>query len=106
LKTIWRAICKCLGDPCCHACSLLLRLVASEKKNYSPLHKFESEFQKTYSAQKLWKVPDPELRKTLRRAITKKINSGYTKYIEDNNVTTLKFTPQNLEEMLQELFEG
>ena len=75
-------------------------------KNYSPLPKFDSEFQKTYSSQKLWKVPDPELRKTLRRAITEKIISGYTKYIEDSNVTTLKFTPQNLEEMLQELFEG
>jgi len=75
-------------------------------KNCSPLPKFEFEFQKTYSTQKLWKVPDPELRKNLRRAITEKINSGYTKYIEDNNVTTLKFTPQNLQEMLQELFEG
>ncbi|CAD6338261.1 unnamed protein product [Miscanthus lutarioriparius] len=75
-------------------------------KHYSPLPKFESEFQKTYTTQKLWKVPDPELRKMLREAIIEKIIPVYRKYIEDNNVTTPKFTPQELEEMLQELFEG
>ncbi|CAD6338237.1 unnamed protein product [Miscanthus lutarioriparius] len=68
----------------------------------SPLTKFESAFQKTYSRQKLWKVPDPELRKRLRKAITNKIIYGYTRYIDDNNITTPKFTTQEL----QELFEG
>nr|TKW39270.1 hypothetical protein SEVIR_1G167300v2 [Setaria viridis] len=77
------------------------------ERNYSPLpYKFQSEFLKTYNTQKLWKVPDPELRKTLPRAITEKIVSGYTEYIEDNKITTLKFTPRDLEEMLQELFQG
>ncbi|XP_066375322.1 exocyst complex component EXO70E2-like [Miscanthus floridulus] len=73
---------------------------------YSPLSKFESEFQKTYTTQKLWKVPDPELRKWLRKSVIEKIIPGYTKYIEDSKVTNPKFTPQELEEMLQELFEG
>ncbi|KAJ1260821.1 hypothetical protein BS78_10G261600 [Paspalum vaginatum] len=72
----------------------------------SPLPKFERTFCKTYNAQKLWKVPDPELRERLRKAITKKIVSGYTNYIKDNGVTTLKFSPQELQEMLRELFEG
>ncbi|XP_066370554.1 exocyst complex component EXO70C1-like isoform X2 [Miscanthus floridulus] len=77
-------------------------------KNYSPLplSKFESEFQKMYTTQKLWNVPNPEVRKRLRKAITEEIVSGYTTYIEDNNVTNPKFTPHNLKEMLQELFEG
>ncbi|CAN6349975.1 unnamed protein product [Urochloa humidicola] len=75
-------------------------------KRYSPLCKFESQFQKTHAKQMMWKVPDPTLRKTLRTAITEKIVPDYTEYIEDNNVTTPKFTPQKLEEMLQELFEG
>ncbi|WVZ78408.1 hypothetical protein U9M48_026121 [Paspalum notatum var. saurae] len=74
--------------------------------NYSPLSKFESELQKIYTTQRQWKVPHPELRKTLRKAITDKIVPGYKKYIEDNDVTTPKFTPQELQEMLQELFEG
>ncbi|KAF8666462.1 hypothetical protein HU200_053572 [Digitaria exilis] len=72
----------------------------------SPMSKFESEFQKTYSTQKLWKVPDPKLRKKLRKAITEKIISGYTKYIEDNRVTILRVSPQEIKGMLQELFEG
>lgn len=75
-------------------------------KNYSLLPKFESEFQKMYTTQMLWKVPDPEMRKRLRKAITEKIILGYAKYIEDNNVTTPRSTTHNLEEMLQELFEG
>jgi len=77
-------------------------------KYYYPLAlpKLEFEFQKTYTTQKLWKVPDPELRISLRTAITEKIIPGYTKYIEDNNITTPRFGPQQLEEMLQELFEG
>ncbi|CAN6181602.1 unnamed protein product [Urochloa humidicola] len=75
-------------------------------KNCSPLSKFESEFQKIYTTQEQWKVPDPELRKMLREAITEKIVPGYIKYIEDNNVTAPKYTPQKLKEMLQELFEG
>ncbi|CAL5040775.1 unnamed protein product [Urochloa decumbens] len=75
-------------------------------KNSSPLPKFESEFRKTYITQKLWKVPDPMLRKRLRKAIASKIISGYTKYIDDNNVTSTSLTPQELEDMLQELFEG
>ncbi|KAF8672871.1 hypothetical protein HU200_049209 [Digitaria exilis] len=75
-------------------------------RNYSPLFKFESEFQKIYTTQEKWKVPDPELRKMLRGAITEKIVPVYTKYIEDNSVATLKFTPHKLEEMLKELFEG
>ncbi|XP_066375300.1 uncharacterized protein [Miscanthus floridulus] len=70
------------------------------------LHTFESEFQKTYTTQKLCKVPDPKLRKMLRKDITEKIIPSYTKYIEDNKVKTVQFGPQYLEEMLQELFEG
>ncbi|CAD6335351.1 unnamed protein product [Miscanthus lutarioriparius] len=75
-------------------------------KNYSPLSKFESEFQKMYTTQKHWKVSDPELRRRLREVITDKIIPGYTEYIEDNKVTNPKFSPQELKAMLQELFEG
>ena len=77
-------------------------------RNYSPLLKFESKFQTTYAAQKLWKVPDPRLKKRLREVIIEKVVSDFTIYLEDNNRITLGITvtPQELEEMLQELFEG
>jgi hypothetical protein len=74
--------------------------------HYSPLLRFESEFKKTYATQKLWKVPDPKLRKRLRTAIAKKIVPRYTEYIEENDITTPGVAPRDLEKMLQELFEG
>ncbi|CAD6335478.1 unnamed protein product [Miscanthus lutarioriparius] len=75
-------------------------------KNYSPLSKFESEFQKMYTTQKQWKVPDPRLRRRLRKVITNKIIPGYTEYIEDEKVTRPKISPLKMEAMLQEIFEG
>ncbi|WVZ78412.1 hypothetical protein U9M48_026125 [Paspalum notatum var. saurae] len=75
-------------------------------KYYSPLSKFEFEFQKTYTTQKLWKVPDPTMRRSLRTDITQTIIPCYSKYIQDNNITTAQFAPRELEEMLRELFEG
>jgi hypothetical protein len=74
--------------------------------NRSLLSKFESEFNKTYTIQKQWKVPDPKLRKNLRTAITKKIVPRYAQYIEENNITMPGVAPEDLEKMLLELFEG
>jgi hypothetical protein len=75
-------------------------------KTCSLLSKFESEFQKIYTTQMEWKVPDPRLRRRLRQAITEKIIPGYKKYIEDNKVTNPKISPLKLEAILRELFEG
>ncbi|CAN6181617.1 unnamed protein product [Urochloa humidicola] len=97
IQVSWAPVLACLFNP------MPLRFFG---KNYSTLLKFESQFQKTYNTQKLWNVPDPKLRKMLREAVIEKIVPGYTKYIEDNKATNPKFTPRNLEEMLQELFEG
>ncbi|CAN6206625.1 unnamed protein product [Urochloa humidicola] len=96
LQVSWAPVLSCLFNP--------IPLVFG--KSYSPLAKFESEFQKTYTTQKLWKVPDPWLRKILRKAIAKEIVPSYKEYIQDNNITNPRVAPQELEEMLQELFEG
>ncbi|KAL6873955.1 hypothetical protein ACP4OV_014037 [Aristida adscensionis] len=112
LQVSWEPVLSCLHNS---ASKLWLSLGRP-----TPLLKFESEFKKTYTAQKLWKVPDPDLRRKLRNAIIGKVISGFTKYLEDNNInfsgltkcfednniTTPRITPQELEEMLQELFEG
>ena len=96
IEVSWAPMLSCLSNPT----PLCLG------RNHSPLSKFESESQKTYTTQKLWKVPDPELRKRPRKAVIEKIIPDYTRYIEDSKVTNPKFTPQELEEMLQELYEG
>jgi len=76
-------------------------------KNYSPLSKFESELQKIYTTQKLWKVPDPKLRNRLRRAIINELIPRYTRFLADYYENApQKFSPSDLQEMLQELFEG
>jgi hypothetical protein len=98
IQVSWAPMLSCLLNPA----PLCFR-----RNNYSQLPKFESEFQKICSVQRQWKVPDPKLRKTLRKAITEKVIPEYTECIEDNKVvTTLKLSPRELEEMLQELFEG
>ncbi|CAO2153142.1 unnamed protein product, partial [Urochloa humidicola] len=60
----------------------------------------------TYTVQKLLKVPDIMLRARLREAIVEKVVSGLKRYLKDNSVTDTGVTPQDLEKMLMELFEG
>jgi len=89
---------------------LCLKIAPRRLRRYcSPMPKFDSEFLKTYEVQKFWKVPDPDIREVLRRAITEKVTSGLTQYLGDSDtvrITGSTFTLQELEEMLQELFEG
>jgi hypothetical protein len=77
----------------------------------SSLDKFESAFNKTYQAQKFWKVPEPELRNVLRRAITERVVPSYCDYLKEHpelaeHVSRRNSTPEVLEEMLGQLFEG
>lgn len=100
----WEPVLSCLFNPS-HTLPSPTLLCLLTRSHFVP-PKFETAFQKTYATQKLWKVPDPNLRKSLRTAIIEKIIPDYTKYIEENNIATPKFTPKEMEEMLQELFEG
>ncbi|KAF0926172.1 hypothetical protein E2562_022010 [Oryza meyeriana var. granulata] len=76
-------------------------------KHSSQLARFKSKFQKTCRHQKLWKVPNPKLRKSLRQAIIDKITTGYKKYLEDHpEQKKCMSDPQDMEDMVNELFEG
>lgn len=98
LHVSWEPVLKCLQDPA----TLLLHYIY-----FSPIPKFEPKFQKTYSTQKLWKVPDPEMRRRLRKAIIDKVIPVFTQFLEDNDIATPPgFTPMKVEKMLGELFEG
>jgi len=97
VQVSWAPVLSCLINP----------TTSCLGKNYSPLPQFESEFVTIYTTQKLWKVPKPELRSRLRRAIMDKVIPAYRRYLADNyGNAPLKFSPSNLQEMLQELFEG
>ncbi|KAI4968680.1 hypothetical protein ZWY2020_046010 [Hordeum vulgare] len=70
--------------------------------------KFESAFHKTYEAQKFWKVPNPQLRDELRRTIIERIVPGYRCYLRKHPQLERggSSSPDVLEEMLGEIFEG
>jgi len=75
------------------------------------LDKFETEFKRTYAMQRMWKVPNPELRKRLREAVVEKVISGYSKYMAERMARGKSNGPRTstsleLEELLEELFEG
>lgn len=76
----------------------------------SPLARFESEFRRTCRHQKLWSVPSPELRKSLRKAVIYKVitgPTGYKTYLKDHPEKEKCGTdPQEMEDMVNELFEG
>ncbi|XP_066378585.1 exocyst complex component EXO70H1-like [Miscanthus floridulus] len=96
LRVSWTPVLKPLHNhysPCCFT-------------RYSAQHKFETKFDKTYTAQKLWKVPDPELREELRTAIIERVISSVTMFLEDKGISASGSTPKKLEQMLEELFEG
>ncbi|XBI96223.1 hypothetical protein VPH35_032535 [Triticum aestivum] len=79
----------------------------SQSKIPGLLHPFD----KTYQAQKFWKVPDPSLQSLLRETITKIVISVYSDYLKEHpelekDVSGGSNSPKVLEEMLGELFEG
>lgn len=79
--------------------------------NGSSLARFLSAFHKIYKLQKFWKVQSPELRHMLRKTITERVISGYREYLEEHPELEKRIifgntTPDELEEMLGELFEG
>ncbi|XP_052165935.1 uncharacterized protein LOC127782707 [Oryza glaberrima] len=80
-------------------------------RRYLSLDRFESEFQRTYTNHKFWKVPNPDLRQRLRQAIVQKVVTHYSMYLEERAARGMhnqppKSTPEQLKELLDELFEG
>jgi len=101
LQVSWTPVLKPLHShsPCCF---FFTRYSSAQQR------KFLTEFEKTYVAQKLWKVPDPELRRVLRTTIVDRVISVFIKFLEDGGVSASRVvvSPESLQEMLEELFEG
>jgi hypothetical protein len=104
LDVSWGHVLSCI--PKCRSPGPLQRWI-----NAPSLAKFESAFNKTYKAQKFWKVPDPRLRFLLRQTIIKLVISSYCDYLKEHpelqkHVEHESINPEVLEENLGELFEG
>ncbi|TVU07557.1 hypothetical protein EJB05_40918, partial [Eragrostis curvula] len=95
VQVSWAPVSECLRNPTPHCFT-----------RRSPLARFESKFQQTYTAQKLWKVPDPEMRKRLRKAIVEEVIPEFTEFLKDNSNRTPRVTPQEMKKLLNGLFEG
>jgi hypothetical protein len=75
----------------------------------STLQIFNMEFEKTYWTQKTWKVENPLLRSNMRKSVSEKLVQAYSLYLENNKTNPpkiMKYTPEDLEELLTDLFEG
>uniref|UniRef100_A0ACD5WUF9 Uncharacterized protein n=1 Tax=Avena sativa TaxID=4498 RepID=A0ACD5WUF9_AVESA len=70
---------------------------------------FNLEFEKTYWTQKTWKVENPLLRSNMRKLVSEKLVQAYSSYLENNKNKApklMKYTPEDLEVLLSDLFEG
>ncbi|KAM3191667.1 hypothetical protein ACQJBY_069123 [Aegilops geniculata] len=70
---------------------------------------FNLEFEKTYWTQKTWKVENPLLRSNMRKSVSEKLVQAYSTYLENHKNKApklMKYTPEDLEELLSDLFEG
>jgi exocyst complex component 7 len=76
---------------------------------------FNMAFEEIYRSQTLWKVPDPQLREELKISISENVIPAYRAFtgryasLVDsgrNSGKYIKYTPENLENHLSDLFEG
>ncbi|XP_008781888.1 exocyst complex component EXO70B1 [Phoenix dactylifera] len=75
---------------------------------------FNLAFEEIYRVQATWKVPDPQLREELRISISEKVIPAYRAFmgrfggqLEGRHAAKyIKYTPEDLENLLLELFEG
>ncbi|GLJ18604.1 hypothetical protein SUGI_0331340 [Cryptomeria japonica] len=77
--------------------------------------RFNTSFEEVYKTQTNWTVPDPQLREELRISITEKLLPAYRSFVgrfgiylegERHVERYLKYTPEELENYLLDLFEG
>ncbi|VAI89136.1 unnamed protein product [Triticum turgidum subsp. durum] len=77
--------------------------------NLPTLQIFNLQFEKTYWTQKTWKVENPLLRSNMRKSVSEKLVQAYSTYLEKHKNKApklMKYTPEDLEKLLSDLFEG
>ncbi|XAR67900.1 hypothetical protein NMG60_11002836 [Bertholletia excelsa] len=113
LRAAWSKVLSCLKDEGIGgsgSSSNASKLALKERfKN------FNSSFEEIYRVQTAWKVPDAQLREELRISISEKVIPAYRSFLGrfgnqlesgKNAGKYIKFTPEDLENYLLDLFEG
>ncbi|WOL11409.1 exocyst complex component EXO70B1-like [Canna indica] len=111
LRTSWTKVLSCLKDDGFGSSSSSVSKVALKEK----FKNFNLAFEDIYRVQTTWKVPDPQLREELRISISEKVIPAYRSFmgrfggqLEGGRHATkyIKYTPDDLESHLSDLFEG
>lgn len=111
LRATWSKALSCLKDEGIGSSSSNASKVALKERFKS----FNACFEEVYRIQTAWKVPDPQLREELRISISEKVLPAYRSFVgrfgsqlESGRHAGkyIKYTPDDLESYLLDLFEG
>ncbi|KAM3367062.1 hypothetical protein ACQJBY_015993 [Aegilops geniculata] len=113
LRISWTKVLSYLKDDGHGSGSLSLGNSSSRVKE--KFKNFNFAFDENYRSQTLWKVPDPQLREELKISISENVIPAYRAFLGrygslvDNGRNSgkyIKYTPEDLENQLSDLFEG
>ncbi|PSS07676.1 Exocyst complex component EXO70B1 like [Actinidia chinensis var. chinensis] len=111
LRASWTKVLSCLKDEGIGGSTSNASKVALKER----FKNFNTCFEEIYRIQTAWKVPDPQLREELRISISEKVIPAYRSFMGrfGNHLDSgrhpgkyIKYTPEDLENYLSDLFEG
>ncbi|MQL75454.1 hypothetical protein Taro_007805 [Colocasia esculenta] len=113
LRASWTKVLQCLKDE-----GIVFGGSSSNASKAALKEKFKNfnmTFEEVYRYQMTWKVPDPQLREELRISISEKVIPAYRSFMGRfggqleggrHAAKYIKYTPEDLEKYLEDLFEG
>uniref|UniRef100_A0A0C9QT19 Exocyst subunit Exo70 family protein n=1 Tax=Wollemia nobilis TaxID=56998 RepID=A0A0C9QT19_9CONI len=113
-RAAWNKVLSCLRDEGMHFAGAYSNSV-SKGTLKERFKRFNTAFEEVYKTQTNWAVPDHQLREELRISITEKLLPAYRSFMgrfgihlegERHAERYLKYTPEDLENYLLDLFEG
>lgn len=111
VRVAWKKVLACLRDDGLRASGTFSGVI-SKVTSRNRLKEFNCAFEELHRIQSSWIVPDPQLREELRLSITEKLIPAYRsfscRYLESGRHPEryIKYTPEDLETCLLDLFEG
>lgn len=105
LNASWEPVISCMASTKNNS---LKRRTNSVLRKVSVLVEFNTLLQITFRREKLWKIRSPQLRSTLRESVSTKVITAYKGYLESHGELkrSATYAPEDLKDMLEDLFEG